>query len=193
MTNALTYKESSKLIDEILRIAAGGVFIGTAFLAPQILQILDKPAHKLLDKLDERDKQRKITDSIGYMRRQGLLIGDYEHGISVTNKALKRLERSNFSNLEITQPDEWDQKWRLVFFDIPEISRTRRVALTNKIRLLGFQPLQQSIWVHPFACKDVIELVCSKYGVTTWVSYIVTEHIDHEKKLIDRFSAILSP
>lgn len=183
--------DTSALIDTIIRISAGGVFITAGFLAPQILQLLDKPTHKLFDKLDERELERKIRNSIRYMQRQGLLAGSYEHGLIFTKKALKRLNKVDFDSLKINIPEAWDRQWRLVLFDIPEKNRDRRIALTTKIKHLGFQPLQQSIWIHPFACKEEITTVCSKYGVEQWVTYIETNHIDHEEKLVQRFNHLL--
>lgn len=185
-------KETSALVDNLVLIISGGVVLSAGLLAPQMLQMLDKPVHKLFDKLDDRDRERKLRTAITYMKSQGLVRGDYDHGLEITKKAQKRLRKIEFSSISIQKPNVWDNKWRLVFFDIPELKRDRRIALTRKLRELGFQVLQQSIWIHPFNCKDEVARVCKFYGVTEWITYIETSHIDNDKVLQKRFKSIMS-
>ena len=185
-------KKTSALVDTILRIVIGGGFIAVGLSAPQLLQALDKPTHKLLGKLDAREKKRKLQNTIRYMRQSGLLVGDYEHGITVSQKARHRLAKRDFDSIAIHTPIAWDGKWRLVFFDIPETARENRRLLTSKLRHLGYQPLQLSIWIHPFASKDVIAHICNEFEIAKYVTYVETTHIDHQDKLKARFKPILN-
>jgi len=77
-------------------------------------------------------------------------------------------------------------------FDIPETKRDGRVGFMQKIQSMGFQLLQQSVWVHPFESKDKVFIASSHYGVTEWVTYIQTDHIDNDKELRRRFRSQLS-
>ncbi|MBI4999329.1 hypothetical protein HZB97_00975 [Candidatus Gottesmanbacteria bacterium] len=45
---------------------------------------------------------------------------------------------------------KWDGKWRMVIFDIPEITRVKREALRKKLKDLGFAQWQKSVYVTPF-------------------------------------------
>lgn len=47
------------------------------------------------------------------------------------------------------QKKKWDKKWRLVVYDIKEISRNTRDRLREKLRELGLGMLQQSVWISP--------------------------------------------
>lgn len=47
------------------------------------------------------------------------------------------------------QKKKWDGKWRMVIFDIAEVSRKIRDLLRCKLKELGFGMLQKSIWTTP--------------------------------------------
>lgn len=72
-------------------------------------------------------------------------------------------------------------------FDIPEQDRYAREKFTGKIRELGMQLLQQSVWIHPYPCHDKLSIIVIHFGIDQWLTYIETNHIDNEEKLIERF------
>jgi len=47
------------------------------------------------------------------------------------------------------QNRKWDRKWRVVVFDISELSRFVRDNLREKLKELGFGMLQESVWISP--------------------------------------------
>lgn len=185
---------SSAIIDGLLRMAAGGGLLVTAFFAPDAIKLLDKPAQKYFHKLDDRQQKRELRRLQYYMKQKGLITyttDEYEHGIIITKKGLKRLKQREFTNLAIPQQQVWDHKWRLVFFDIPEQKRAGRNSLIYKLKAVGFVQLQRSVWCHPFPCRTEIELITSTYDIHKYVSYVEATGIDSEKLLIKRFQKIL--
>jgi DNA-binding transcriptional regulator PaaX len=112
---------------------------------------------------------------------------DYQHGITITEKGMQRLQQKDIQNMKIPLPDQWDGNWRLVFFDIPEKYKKRRNALTSKLRELGFQKLQKSVWIFPFPCREEIRTVTGHYGVNQYVTCIETSYIDNAEALKKRF------
>lgn len=184
-------KTTGAAIDILLKLVVGGSVLGTALVAPNAIQSLDKPLQKFFNRMDVRERERKLAKIKNYMKTQGLVRHDYDHGLILTNKGQNRFEKLGFKDLHIAIPIKWDHNWRIIMFDIPEKFRDRRVALTRKIGLLGFQPLQQSVWVYPFACRNEIELVCEHFRVSRYVTYIETAHIDREDRLVSRFKNIL--
>lgn len=183
--------ETSAVIDALLELAVGGATISVALLAPNALQVLDKPLKVFFKNMDARKRERELHRTAKYMVRQGLLSGNYEHGLVITKAGRKRAEQADFNKLFISAPEIWDKQWRLVMFDIPENRRIERARLTQTLRRLGFQPLQQSIWIHPFPCRETIQSACVHLGVSQFVTYIVTAHIDYEEKLRTRFRHLL--
>lgn len=187
----VTRDTTSAIVDGILRFLAGGGFITTSLVAPNAAQIFDKPLGKFLSELDERSRERELRRVMYYMKREGLIkykTDEYEHGIQLTKQGSKRLKNSTFANLSISAPSKWDGRWRLVFFDIPVQDNSRRHSLTSKLRRLGFQQLQRSIWIHPFPCRAEIEMVGEVLGVRKYLTYVEITEIDAEKQLKIRFT-----
>ena len=51
------------------------------------------------------------------------------------------------------------QKYRVIIFDISEMRRKDRDKLRRIIRGFGFICLQNSVWVYPYHCQEIIELL----------------------------------
>ncbi len=183
---------TSAIIDGLLKLCLGSGALALTLMAPNALIALDKPLQATLNKFDQRSRERELRRITRYMKSRKLVTGNYEHGLIITNEGRKRAERANFDRLAIQQPTKWDKAWRLVIFDIPENKRQSRVALTSKLRILGFQQLQQSTWIYPFPCRQDVVAVTEAYGVSKYVTYIKTDHIDHEEKLVHRFRGTLN-
>ncbi len=182
-------------MDGILRFIAGGGFLTIGILAPNSTKIFDKPAIKFLDKLDKRAQDRELRRVTHYMKQRGLITfgtKDYEHGIELTDLGIAKLNKIKFSQLSISRPEKWDKKWRIIFFDVPEIERAKRNSLTLKIKQLGLQQLQKSIWIHPYPFRGEIEYVGEILGVRNYITYIEVESIDNQMELQVRFKSILT-
>lgn len=180
-------RETSTAVDGLLRVLIAGGIVGTIVIAPNAVRALDKSLQKIFKKLDKRERERELKRLTTYMRTQGLVRGSYEHGLSITRVGRRRAERFNINDLAVPFPKKWDKKWRLLLFDIPESKRDARTAFTGRLKLLGFQILQQSVWIHPFPCREQVQVLCARYEINEWVSYIETSHIDHEENLVKRF------
>lgn len=48
-----------------------------------------------------------------------------------------------------TSHTDWDKKWRIILFDIPESQRTVRQLFRLKLMDLGVRMLQSSVWITP--------------------------------------------
>jgi len=186
-------ENTSAIVDGVLRLIAGGAFIGSSLLIPGLAIGLEKPFDALMKNLDERARVREIRRVLRYMKRERLISSQrYEHGITITKKGRKRLEKIDFQNLRIQKTGKWDGKWRLVIFDIPERHKVARNSLSLKLKLLGFQPLQRSVWIHPLPCHTEIEAIALHYKVTSYVTYIETSYIDKPDILKKKFSRLIN-
>lgn len=184
-------ERTSAIIDGLLETA---VLLGTTSLAvisPNLIQQLDTPTKKFFDAMDEHSRERELNRLMNYILREKLISEHYQHGIQLSSFAKRRLKKRQFQNLTIEKPTSWDRKWRIILFDIPEEKATKRSAFTGKIKSLGFQHLQQSVWLHPFPCKELIYYVAREYEVEKFVTYIETSDIDNEPYLIKRFSHVI--
>src|SRR3989344_3150089 len=183
-----TKNDTSAIVDGLLKFLLTGGTITAALVLPNALVALDKPLQYALNKLDKRARERELKRVLNYMKRKNLVnSANYEHGIAITKAGQRRAENSDFERLTINKPRRWDENWRIVFFDIPESKRGKRLLFTTKLRQIGFRPLQLSTWIHPFPCRQEIEIIALTYGVQRYISYIETAYIDNQQALIKKF------
>lgn len=75
---------------------------------------------------------------------------------------------------------EWDGKWFLVFFDVPEIQRNKRNYLRRFLTQIGFFRYQKSVYIYPFECEKEIILIKKIVEGAKYMKYIVAEKIEDE-------------
>lgn len=178
---------TTAIVSAILKLTATGATITVALLTPNALQALEKPLKKYFARLDDQDKQRELQRVVRYMRSRKLVSGSYQHGLQITDEGRAQLDKLDLNRLQVTPPPRWDHSWRIVFYDIPEVRKRGRDALTRKLHNLGFWQMQKSVFIHPFPCRDVVEALTTSYKIDEFVTYIETSYIDNEQKLIAHF------
>ncbi|WP_026453744.1 PaaX family transcriptional regulator [Saccharomonospora iraqiensis] len=63
---------------------------------------------------------------------------------------------------------DWDGQWTVVAFSVPEQDRGLRTALRSRLRVLGFAPLYDGVWVSPHdQGAAAAAAVLDELGVTT--------------------------
>lgn len=84
---------------------------------------------------------------------------------------------------------EWDKKWRIIIFDIPEKRRNQRDFLRKQLKWLGFRELHKSVWVFPYDIKKEIEdlLTICDFETEGDVRILTVEKIESDKDLKKKF------
>lgn len=93
----------------------------------------------------------------------------------------------NIDSIAIKPMKKWDEKWRVVVFDVPERFKKARNALSLTLQNMGLYRLQKSVFVYPFECKDEIDFVVEFWKVRPFVRYIITYSVDNDLHLRDIF------
>ena len=93
----------------------------------------------------------------------------------------------NLDNITIKTPAEWDRKWRIVMFDVPEKTKRVREALRMHFKNMGFYEFQKSVFVHPYSCAKEIEYIMEFYQARKFVRFIVATDIDNALELKRNF------
>ena len=148
------------------------------YLAKNLKQILRK--RKLLQK---RYKDPKFNNAFYYLRKRGYLDIKTHRGqiyISLTKEGKKRAGKYLIDDLEIKKPKFWDKKWRIVIFDIPNLTKAKREALRGKLKELGFFKLQQSVWVCPYDCQKELGLLRDFFGLNQKELKLITGKIEQD-------------
>lgn len=120
---------------------------------------------------------------------------DVQHNKEITSLTLSKggkLEalKYNLEDMQIHPQPKWDEKWRIVMFDIPEKSRKLRNALRFHFSKIGMIELQKSVLVHPYPCEKEIEFILEYYNAKKYVRFITAEKIDNELHLLKKFKMI---
>ncbi len=165
-------------------LAIGGL-ISLALLAPGTLQVL-----KQFDKqrIRKKDPHYIFNDSLRRLKERGLIEIIEKNGKKFTQLttrgqiAITRIPRLYQKNLRI-KPKRWDGKWRLVIFDIKENRRGIRDGLRSTLSRIGFVKLQQSVWVYPYDCEDLIMLLKTDYKIGKDILYMIVDTIEGDYRL----------
>ncbi len=181
---AFTKQSSIKQISikqKVLLLLLGGIAFGYAITPNRQWKVLKEmsQAWKEIDKGKLRKEIRNLYRS-KIVKKQENPDGSYT--MVLTEKGKMKALTYNFERMKI-EGGEWDGKWRLVVFDIPEKIRKGRAALREKIRELGFHELQKSVWIFPYECKDEIDFIVEFFGLRRYVRFCTLDSIDNELHL----------
>lgn len=132
-------------------------------------------------------EKKKISSVFYDLKKEGYIdikMNGRQIYISLTEKGRKKAGWMQINDLKIKRSKKWDKKWRLVIFDIAQIKKNYREAFRGKLKQLGFYPLQKSVWIYPFDCRDEIELLKNFFGLREKeLKLIIAEDIGLDKKL----------
>ncbi|MBI1974646.1 MAG: hypothetical protein HYS51_02260 [Candidatus Zambryskibacteria bacterium] len=167
----------------ILKTVAITGILAVGLVAPNVIGAMDKLG------IIPRIRQKEYTSSsASKLVKRGLL--KFENGYyQLTQKGESILRRWEISNYNLNKPKRWDRKWRIIIYDIPEKRRkgvVRRQVL-NLFKEAGFYKLQNSVWVYPYDCEDIIGLLKTDLGVGKEVLYIIANEIENDKYLREYF------
>ncbi len=107
---------------------------------------------------------------------------------TLSENGKQRALRFNIDKMEIKKPAQWDQRWRIVMFDIPEKLRRLRDSLRIHFKEIGLIELQKSVFVFPYPCSKEIEFILEFYNARKHVRFILAEKIDNKLHLMKKFN-----
>lgn len=120
-------------------------------------------------------KEMTIRHNLWRLRKQGFVKkkGDM-YSLTSKGKALAGYIRNVG---KATDESEWDDKYRVVIFDIPEKDRKFRSWLRQELYLLKYKQLQKSVFVskYPLTPDLVKEIKQKKMG--NYINYLLVEKI----------------
>lgn len=134
--------------------------------------------------------KRKFYDAFYRLRKRGYLEVERKGRqiyITLTEEGRRRAGRFQVNSLEIKKQKKWDRKWRLVIFDIAQLKKVYREAFRGKLKELKFYQLQKSVWIHPFPCRDEIELLKEFFGLSSKEVRLITSGDIGETDRLEKF------
>ncbi len=141
----------------------GGIAI--ALVAPKVLGLFE-----YLNPISRKNTMRfnqRIAQALVRLERRGLIhiIGEgRKREIHLTTQGEKLINDLYTGAYVIPLPVRWDGKWRLVMFDVPEYRKKIRDTLRMLLRSAGFIHFQDSAWIQPYPCDELVTLLRSHLG-----------------------------
>ena len=171
---------------KILLLLEGGLVLSLTRRPDAYFRIVKKIA-KEWKKINER----KLRDTLKRLYQSKLIDyreeGDGSVILKLSENGKKKVLKYNLDKIEIKKPRKWDNVWRMVIFDIPEVYKKGRTALTDKLKELEFYHLQKSVFIYPYECKDEIDFIAEIFDLAPYIRFVRVKDIDVELDLKKRF------
>lgn len=119
--------------------------------------------------------------------KRGLL--KYENGkVRLTAAGERALREQQLQESLRVGRRKWDGKWRVLSFDIPERRRALRDRVRSELAAIGFVKLQDSVWVYPYDCEDLMTLLKAELRIGRDMQYLIVDSIEYDTPLRKHFS-----
>ena len=168
----------------ILRsIAVAGV-LSIGLLAPNVLGAFGKLG------IIPSNRQREYIASSASKLKKRRLISFNGKGYQLTTEGKRLLDIWICNDFKFEKQKKWDEKWRMIIFDIPENKRRARRQVCRIFQKSGFVRLQDSVWVYPYDCEDVITLLKTSLYIGKDLLYVIVDELENDKHLREHFGLI---
>jgi DNA-binding transcriptional regulator PaaX len=134
--------------------------------------------------------KKKIQESVKdlaksrFVERKKLSSGEIMAVLTIRGRI--RALNLRFNNV-CKQKGDWDKKWRMVAFDFPERFKKERNAFRYRLKIAGFYKLQESMFVCPYDCKDLVNRYLDLLHINKFVRFAVLDYIDNWEELVRKF------
>jgi DNA-binding transcriptional regulator PaaX len=174
----LQKRNLQKLILSTVKVAgllSAGLFAPNVLKAMNGLGILSYPRQK-----------ESINASRNRLMRRGLL--EFKgKSLCLTKRGESVLRRLEAKDFRLKKPKRWDGKWRVLIFDIPEKRKVLRERVREMLTMIGFVRLQDSVWIYPYDCEDLIKLFKADLNVGKGMIYMIVDELEYDTSLKKSF------
>lgn len=177
-------KQKYAPVKQVLILLGYGAVLSAAILAPHSLAAF-APLFK-----KERDWERWKRYNLSYLRRTlkqlekqkqvQINIVNGEPMIQLTQQGKRKILKFSLDSLFVDKPKRWDNRWRLVLYDIPQDQNHTRDLLHDALKSIGFLAIQKSVYLIPYPCFEQIEFLREYYGIGNKLQYMLVYQIEND-------------
>ncbi len=157
-------------------IAAAGM-LSVALVAPNALSLLKPLGFTKQQKHKTNEAFKKLLD------RKLLFLEKTDRGTFARLTLKGEQHLSYVRERTVPKQKRWDKKWRVIIFDIPEQRKTARNQVRSTLIQTGFIRLQDSVWVYPYPCEELIALLKADLNFGRELLYMIVDSIENDKAL----------
>lgn len=170
--NMSTYSVSSKHFEKTIKLIIKACKASPEPSTPKLVEKIfkDLPAD-LKEEVAIAGGKVELRRIIYYMRSKNYV----DNNNKTTVKGERRLETVSFDKVLLNK--NWDGKWRVLVFDIPEYARKDRQRIRRLIKQIGFVQYQLSVWIHPMDCSQQVKELQNVYGSSSQIILMVVDDI----------------
>src|SRR3989344_1607077 len=174
----------TKVTRAVIGVVAVAGIITVAAIAPKLVGALGKSKYMRQRLYQSRSNISKLIQA-GYLELERT---DGKAYLRLTEKGERFAALMHEGKLTPKKSRRWDGKWRLLIFDIPERRRGTREKIRATLITLGFIRLQDSVWVYPYDCEDLILILKADFKIGKDVLYIIADQIEYDAPLRTYFN-----
>ncbi|HEY4554480.1 MAG TPA: phenylacetic acid degradation operon negative regulatory protein PaaX [Bacillaceae bacterium] len=122
--------------------------------------------------------EQSVRAAISRMYKQGWLKSRKKGNKSfyrLTERGVERMEEAGKRIFKL-KPEEWDGKWRMFLYSIPEGKRSIREDVKTELGWSGFAPMSTSCWITPNDLGKQVDYLIEKYEIAPFVHYFTAAY-----------------
>lgn len=157
---------------EIIKMVGLGTLALTSLVLPGMSVLL-----KSLMKEQGPSGLRKLLDKL--VDKKVIDLGGEE--VNLTARGLEIYREIQVKEIQIQKPKKWDGLWHLVSYDIPKPLNKARDDFRLTLKNWDFYPVQASLWVYPYECKEEVAILAEYLGAAEYVIMMNTDVLPNEE------------
>ncbi len=173
---------------KLLILLVGGITLGletSSLRYYRKLGILIREWKKVDQRSIKRSVQRLCNERL--VREIVQPDGSFQLVLTEEGKRQARIQSLFGNSIRFKNKRQWDGKWRIVMFDIPEKNREFRTILREHLWERKFYRIQQSVSVSPHPCEKQLAELVALYDAESFVRIMTVDWIDNEQVLKKHF------
>jgi CRISPR-associated endonuclease Cas2 len=130
---------------------------------------------------------KEYCDTVYHLTRRGVVEMAKKNGQNFLRLTEKGALEILLQKADIQKKSNWDGKWRVLVFDIPEDAHPQRDRFRLLLKRQGFFKLQASVFVHPHPLNREAISYLEESGLIKYIRLLKVEEMDNDEDLRARF------
>ncbi|MGE7761266.1 phenylacetic acid degradation operon negative regulatory protein PaaX [Peribacillus sp. NPDC097895] len=122
--------------------------------------------------------EQGVRVAVSRMVKQGWIQSEKQGNKSyyfLTDRGVQRMDEAA-NRIYKMKPNDWDGKWRILMYTIPEDKRQLRDDLRKELLWSGFGSFSNGCWISPNDLEKQIKLLIEKYDINEYVDFFISEY-----------------
>lgn len=175
---------------EILKFVGAGLFLASSFAIPNLPKLLTPFFNENEKEAYKRFNIPYLKRTLARLEKQKLVETYTENGcevVKITESGKEKILRMSLNELIVEKPKEWNGKWWLVSYDIPNYLTSKRKIVTEYLKVWKFFPLQRSLFLHAYPCKEQVNFLKMYLRLDKYIRIIKADYIENDNVFRDFF------